>query len=181
MNQHLAAARTGFPLSARRAPSAALAVCATIVLAMTGLACTPAAVSPQPASTPLPANSPAPATSAATPGPTFTRAPAPLPTLPVAVAPTVPVPAGALAALAAVRQDLAQRLNLAEGQIALVHAEAVDWPNSSLGCPQPGMAYLQVITPGYRLVLAAGAVSAEFRAEYHTDAGGRFVSCAATP
>ena len=86
---------------------------------------------------------------------------------------TAAVPPGATAALAAVRQDLAQRHKLAEAQITVVRAAAVDWSDSSLGCPQPGMVYLQVVTPGYRLVLAAGAVSTE----YHTDAGGRFVVC----
>ena len=91
----------------------------------------------------------------------------------VSPAPTVVTPAGATAALAAARRDLAQRQKVDESQITLVRAEAVDWPDSSLGCPQPGMMYLQVITPGYRLVLAAGGVSVE----YHTDAGGRFVVC----
>jgi hypothetical protein len=35
-------------------------------------------------------------------------------------------------------------------------AEAVDWPDSSLGCPQPGMQYLQSIHPGYRVRLRVG-------------------------
>lgn len=30
---------------------------------------------------------------------------------------------------------------------------AVDWRDSSLGCPKPGMAYLDVITPGHKVTL----------------------------
>jgi hypothetical protein len=35
--------------------------------------------------------------------------------------------------------------------------------------------YLQVVTPGYRLILEAGGIVTE----YHTDAGARFVICPA--
>jgi len=37
--------------------------------------------------------------------------------------------------------------------LTVTHAEPVTWPDSSLGCPQPGIQYLQVITPGYRIEL----------------------------
>lgn len=158
MDEHLVVART---------------LCATCALVVMGLGCTQPAPSPQVAATPSPISSPAPATPAASPGQSFTPAPVPTSTPPTAGAPTAVVPPGATAALAAVRQDLAQRHKLAEAQIIVVRAQAVDWPDSSLGCPQPGMVYLQVVTPGYRLVLAAGGVSTE----YHTDAGGRFVVC----
>lgn len=52
--------------------------------------------------------------------------------------------------------DLSRSLGLRPEEIAVRQVEPVDWPDSSLGCPQPGRAYLQVITPGYRIVLAAG-------------------------
>ena len=60
-------------------------------------------------------------------------------------------------------------------EITLVTAEAVDWPDSSLGCPQPGMMYGQVITPGYKIVLEAGGVEYSF----HTDANpdGQLILC----
>ncbi len=32
---------------------------------------------------------------------------------------------------------------------------AVDWRDSSLGCPKPGIAYLDVITPGHKVTLRA--------------------------
>lgn len=37
----------------------------------------------------------------------------------------------------------------------LLRLEAVEFRDASLGCPQPGMAYAQVITPGYRVWLDA--------------------------
>lgn len=53
------------------------------------------------------------------------------------------------------RRYLASRMGLSPDVIAVISAEAVVWPDSSLGCPQPGMAYLQVLTDGYRIILEA--------------------------
>jgi hypothetical protein len=71
------------------------------------------------------------------------------------------------------KEDLAQRLGLAPDDIRLVSVEAVDWSDTSLGCPQPGMMYAQVITAGYRVVLEAE----EQRYEYHTDTVRSVVLC----
>jgi hypothetical protein len=60
---------------------------------------------------------------------------------------------------------LAEQEGVPGDQVVLVRSEAVDWPDSSLGCPQAGEAYLDVITPGYRIVLAIG----EDYYEFHTD------------
>lgn len=65
--------------------------------------------------------------------------------------------------------DLSQRLAVPEGQIRLISTEAVTWPDSSLGNPQPGTVYLQVLTDGYRVILQ----HATTRYEYHTDLGTR--------
>jgi glucose/arabinose dehydrogenase len=54
-------------------------------------------------------------------------------------------------------------LQLSEEEISVVSVEAVEWPDASVGCPQPGMMYAQVVTPGYLVVLEAGAK----RYEYH--------------
>jgi hypothetical protein len=69
--------------------------------------------------------------------------------------------------------DLAKRLGLAPEAIKLVSAEEVQWSDASLGCPQPGMMYAQVITPGYRVVLEAGG----HVYEYHADMGRFAVLC----
>ncbi|MFQ6001453.1 MAG: hypothetical protein ACE5LG_07255 [Anaerolineae bacterium] len=61
--------------------------------------------------------------------------------------------------------DLARRLGVRVEEVTLVSAEAVEWPDASLGNPQPGMVYAQVITPGYKIILSAGGQEYE----YHSD------------
>lgn len=62
------------------------------------------------------------------------------------------------------KEDLAQRLSISAGEITLVEAREVVWPDSSLGCPQPGMKYLQVPEDGALILLNAQ----EMAYEYHT-------------
>lgn len=50
-------------------------------------------------------------------------------------------------------QALAQHLSVPPSTIRVLSIAAVEWPDGSLGCPQPGMSYPQVITPGYRALL----------------------------
>lgn len=69
--------------------------------------------------------------------------------------------------------DLANRLAISVEEITLVEAIAMEWSDSSLDCPQPGMSYIQVITPGYRIVLQSN----EQMYEYHTNRDGYFVYC----
>ena len=49
--------------------------------------------------------------------------------------------------------DLSQRLAISADQINLIQASEVTWPDGSLGCPREGMSYIQVLTPGYLIVL----------------------------
>lgn len=67
--------------------------------------------------------------------------------------------------------DLARHLNIPAEQVTVVHLEGVTWPDTSLGCPQPGMAYAQVLVEGYKVILEALG----HRYEYHTDMTGRVV------
>jgi hypothetical protein len=53
------------------------------------------------------------------------------------------------------RRDLARRIGVDQSVIRVVTAEFVTWPDSALGCPEPGAAYLQALTPGYRIRLEA--------------------------
>lgn len=85
-----------------------------------------------------------------------------------------PSPAPAVAALVdQVRRDLARRLGVEPSAIAVARTEAVDWPSTALGCPEPGKVYAQVITPGYRIVLEHDGR----QYPYHTDRSQRFVLC----
>jgi hypothetical protein len=72
-----------------------------------------------------------------------------------------------------VKADLAGQLNLNADQIRVIESKAVEWTDSSLGCPQPDMAYAQVITPGYWIILEADGQSYP----YHTDQNEQFILC----
>ena len=48
---------------------------------------------------------------------------------------------------------LASELEVPQDRISVVSVAAVDWRDSSLGCPKPGMSYLTVITPGHKVLL----------------------------
>lgn len=67
--------------------------------------------------------------------------------------------------IADARADLAGRVSVASGTISVKSAEPVEWNDTSLGCPKPGVMYAQVITPGYRIVLEANGTEYD----YHTD------------
>jgi len=71
------------------------------------------------------------------------------------------------------KADLAQKLTVSVDEINLMEATAVTWPNASLGCPQEGMAYAEVLTPGYLILL-------EYRDntfEYHASGRDTIVTC----
>ena len=63
------------------------------------------------------------------------------------------------------KEDLAQRLSIPLTQIDLVEAKKVVWTDASLGCPQPGIVYAQVLTPGFFVQLEAQGQEYE----YHID------------
>ena len=50
---------------------------------------------------------------------------------------------------------LASELKIARERIQVESVAAIDWTDSSVGCPKPGTAYLTVITPGHRVLLKA--------------------------
>lgn len=72
----------------------------------------------------------------------------------VAAPPAASLPDGSEAALEAAIADLAARLNVDRSAIQVVGVEKRMWSDASLGCPQPGMMYAQVITPGFLIRLS---------------------------
>ena len=68
----------------------------------------------------------------------------------------------------AARRLLADELGAAESAFTLSNSESVQWSDASLGCPQEGFGYAQVITPGYRLVFDLGGTAYAV----HTNADG---------
>ena len=55
--------------------------------------------------------------------------------------------------------------------MTVTSATARDFPNPGLGCPEPGLVYPQVITPGYQVLLEADGE----RFDYRVDEGGQIV------
>jgi len=53
---------------------------------------------------------------------------------------------------------LSQEISVDRKDIVLIHIARFNWPDSALGCPQPGMNYTQAIVPGYLALLAHGEV-----------------------
>ncbi len=56
-------------------------------------------------------------------------------------------------------EALGREVNLSKLELTRQRVYAVEWPDSSLGCPQKGRSYLQVVTPGYMVSLAANGES----------------------
>ena len=72
------------------------------------------------------------------------------------------------------REDLARRLGVAPAGIDVIEIERAEWPDTSLGCGEPGLARLPVAIAGYRIVLLAEA--REY--VYHTGRESGVVYCA---
>jgi hypothetical protein len=89
--------------------------------------------------------------------------------------PTLPAPStsGMEGMIEKAKEDLAQRLSIPMSEISFVEARAVTWSDGSLGCPQDGMMYAQVLTAGYLVKLQYDA--REF--EYHAGQDGALSYC----
>jgi len=75
------------------------------------------------------------------------------------------------------KERLAKKFKLSEDQIFLSSAEPMTWTDTSLGCPQPGILYAQVTTPGYNILLEAMGQTFS----YHTDVIDRVILCDIRP
>lgn len=73
----------------------------------------------------------------------------------------------------AVLADAVERTGLGRDALEVLGAEAVTWPDGSLGCPRPGMEYTQALVPGYRIRIRAG----ERILDYHANRRGYWILC----
>jgi hypothetical protein len=85
--------------------------------------------------------------------------------------------AGVDAVIKKCKAELAGRAQVAVETIQVTIIDEVTWRDTSLGCPEPGKVYAQVLVPGYRIVLEA----AEKSYEYHTDRAAKNVVYCAKP
>jgi hypothetical protein len=70
-------------------------------------------------------------------------------------------------------KEAAALAKLDREQLVIVRAEPVVWNDGSLGCPEPGMMYTQVLVNGYWVVIDAGGQKYDFR----VGSGGTFQLC----
>lgn len=69
--------------------------------------------------------------------------------------------------------DASERSGLPRDRLEVTRAQAVQWRDGSLGCPEPGMMYTQAIVDGYWVELAATGQ----RFDYRLDGRGNFRLC----
>ncbi len=94
--------------------------------------------------------------------------------IPVGGSSDVTIPSEAQSVVDLVLQDAAIRLGVDASALSVTAIEAMEWPDASLGCPEDGGVYAQVISPGYQITVTDGSDSLE----YHTGLNDAFVSCA---
>jgi hypothetical protein len=68
---------------------------------------------------------------------------------------------------------LSKTLHISVNQVQVLKVTFVVWNDASLGCPKPGIDYIQVETPGYRISLQAEGKLYE----YHTDRNIHVLQC----
>ena len=92
------------------------------------------------------------------PAPVIPQPPVQEPATPAAPAEEVPMPQPPIMTddVAFAVNDLASRLGVVAAAITVVRVEEVDWPDGSLGCPQPDMRYTQALVNGSFIQLRAG-------------------------
>ena len=60
------------------------------------------------------------------------------------------------------KADLAQRLEITPDAVTITDIEATEFPDASLGVPEPGQTYAQVVTPGYIIKMTVGGQTYQY-------------------
>ncbi len=109
---------------------------------------------------------------AGTPGPGTPSAGTPDAATPAIATPSVEIPPAARSVVETVTTQAAESTGTPVDQITVTLVEAREWPDASLGCPEAGGFYAQVITPGYLIRVTVDGETLE----YHTDANGENIT-----
>ena len=67
------------------------------------------------------------------------------------------------ATIAPVVVDAAGRAGVTPDQVKVVSAESMTFPDGGLGCPEPGMAYTQMVVDGFKIVVEANGTTFDYR------------------
>jgi hypothetical protein len=73
--------------------------------------------------------------------------------------------------------DAAAHLRVAENSVVLSRADRVVWSDAGLGCPQPGMGYIQAVEPGFRIVARTAETELIYHTNERTDAAASIIRC----
>lgn len=65
-------------------------------------------------------------------------------------------------AMAFARKDLSDRLGVRPEDISVVESKEATWPDTSLGMPEKGKMYAQVLTEGFLVILLARGMKYEY-------------------
>ena len=66
-------------------------------------------------------------------------------------------------AITMAKADLSKRLSIGPELIEVIASEECTWGDTSLGFPDPGTSYAQILISGYRVVLRAAGGTFEYR------------------
>lgn len=89
------------------------------------------------------------------------------------VAESGPIDSSVQAVVDRATTDLVARLGIDPAEVTVLSAKAVTWPDKSLGCPKPGLQYLQVLVDGALVELQAGGQTYS----YHSGDDGKPALC----
>jgi len=64
-------------------------------------------------------------------------------------------------------RDAALKTGRDASTMKVIVAEAVNWPDGGLGCPEPGVRYTMAPVPGYRVQIQADDAVLDYHASRH--------------
>ena len=80
----------------------------------------------------------------------------------------MPAPEGQPGIVAQCKADLARRLTVQPDDVQLLLSQPVTWPDSALGLPEMDKGYAEMLTPGWKIVLASRGMNYLYTASAET-------------